>query len=248
MKIKTDFNKNFGKWFVNDVLKAIRNYNLIALDEKVCVAISGGKDSITLLYILWFINRYSHFKFDISAVHIKTYDYNTDVLHYLCEELTIPYFEDKLIQKQTTPKTKRCSICSHLKHGGISKLLENHCIQKVAYGHHADDVAETFFMNIVKNRKLGSFSPKVEVTDYPVTMIRPMIYLEETQIKRIHEFVGLPILSYNCPYEKDNIRVKFKHYILKMNSLFRTKNFSKKLVESLENIDYTNIWHKNETG
>ena len=242
MDIKKDFNKNNGKWFVNDVLKAIRKYSLIEKGEEVCVALSGGKDSITLLFILYYINRYSYLKFDLSAIHVKMAEYETNLLQELCNTLEVKYFEELLNIKNKSLDDNICYLCARLKRGVISKFLENKKIRKIAYGHHANDVAETFFMNIIQYKKLGSFSPKVEFTDNSMIMIRPMIYLEEDTIRSIHKNSGLPVLDFNCPYIKKNIRENFKKSVNELDSLFNTRNFARKLVDSLENIDFTNIW------
>lgn len=248
MDIKIGFNKNYNKWFLKDVLRAIKKYSLIENGERVCVALSGGKDSITLTYILSYINRYSYLKFDLSAVHIKTDDYDTSVLKQFCETLEIEYLEDRLVLERETPDKNICYLCARLKRGAIAKLLERHAIGKVAYGHHADDVAETFFMNILQNQKLGSFSPRVEVSESPMVIIRPLICLEEAVISRLHRHVGLPAFAWKCRYAEKNLRSQYKQSIAQLNNVFHTSGFARKVVESLENIDFTNIWSESPTN
>ena len=240
--ITQEFHKNYQKWFVKDVLRAIKRYSLIMPDERVCVALSGGKDSITLLFILRYITRFSHLKFDLSALHIRTDNYSIDVLKQLCETLEVRYLEDTLVFEQDVPPKNICYLCARLKRGAISELIQQHNIQKVAYGHHADDVAETLFMNIIQNQKLGSFSPRVEYTNNRMVIIRPMIYLEERVIRRIHHHVGLPVLDFQCQYAERNIREQYKASITQLNHVFHTSGFAKKVVASLENLDETNIW------
>ena len=242
MDIKLDFNKNYNKWFVKDVLRAIKKYSLIENGESVCVALSGGKDSTTLTYILSYIKRYSHLTFDLSAVHIKIDNYDTSVLKQFCDILEIRYIEGRLVLEREVPDKNICYLCARLKRGAISKLLEQHDIRKVAYGHHADDIAETFFMNIIQNRKLGSFSPRVEISESPLVIIRPMIYLEETVINRIHQHVELPVLAWKCRYAEKSLRNQYKQSVTQLDTVFHTSGFARKIVESLENIDFTNIW------
>ncbi|MFC1898602.1 tRNA 2-thiocytidine biosynthesis TtcA family protein [Candidatus Cloacimonadota bacterium] len=242
MKINKSFNKNYGKWFVNDVLHAIKIYKMFEPNEKVCVALSGGKDSITLLYILWFINKYSWLKLQLAALHVKTSEYDTSILKELCDALAVPYFETQLFLTEKTLSKDTCYICSRLKRGAMNRFLKDKEIQKVAYGHHADDAAETFFMNMIKHKRLGSFSPKVDFEKYYINIIRPMIYLEEETIIKLHKKAGLPILDHQCPHEDKNIRSDFKVSVGQMNKVFNTKHFSRKVVESLENIDWKNVW------
>jgi tRNA 2-thiocytidine biosynthesis protein TtcA len=247
MNIKKGYNKNYGKWFAGDVLRAINTYSLIQDGEKICVALSGGKDSITLLYILWYLNTYSHLNFNLSAVHIKTDQYDTSVLKDLCEEFNVAYSEHSLCLERAAPDKSVCYVCSRLKRGAMSDILKELGISKIAYGHHANDVAETFFMNMLVNGKLGSFSPRVEYTDNDMVIIRPMIYLDEKVINDIHKHTGLPILSYKCPYEQTNIRKDFKKAVEKLELIFNARDFSKRLVGALENIDATNIWENLKT-
>ncbi|GAK61402.1 PP-loop domain protein [Candidatus Vecturithrix granuli] len=244
MNMRQEFQKNYQKWFGKDVLRAIKRYGLIEQGEKVCVALSGGKDSMTLLFILQYLKQFSYLDFDLSAVHIKIGEYETGVLRAICESFEIEYLEDRLLLEQRAPEKIRCYLCSRLKRGAISNVLRQHEIQKVAYGHHADDVAETFLMNLIQNRKLGSFSPKVEYANNPMILIRPMIYLGEATVQRIHQHIGLPVLDAPCPYANDNIRRQYKQSIQQLNTIFRIKAFSKNVVAALENLDETNIWSR----
>jgi tRNA(Ile)-lysidine synthase TilS/MesJ len=243
----TAFNRHYGKWFLNDVLHAIKHYRLITPGERVAVALSGGKDSTILAFILAYLQRYSHLTFDLCAVHVKTGEYETSPLKHFCEALKIDYLEDRIIPEQDAPEKGVCYLCARLKRGALSRLLPQYGIHKVAYGHHADDVAETFFMNLVQNQKLGSFSPKVEVKGSSLIIIRPMIYLQETTIQRIHQHLGLPLLVRECPYAEKNLRSHYKQGVAQLNTLFHTSGFAKKLVKSLENIDLTNIWSELST-
>lgn len=242
MNVKTNFNKNYSKIFVKDVLDAIKTYKMLEPNQKVCVALSGGKDSVTLLYILWFISQYSWLKLQLSALHVKMADYDTTVLKEFCKELAVPYYETDLFLTEETLSKDTCYICSRLKRGAMSRFLEEKEISKVAYGHHADDVAETFFMNMIKHKRLGSFSPKVDFEKYYINIIRPMIYLEEEIIANLHKNIGLPTFNYTCPYEDSNIRGDFKTSLQQMNKVFKTSHFSRTVVKSLENIDWNNVW------
>jgi len=242
MKIKKEFNKNHRKWFLNPVLKAIDKYSMIQNKEHVCVALSGGIDSITLTYILYLLRKYTHLEFKCSALHVKTDHYNTDILKEYCHVIDTDYFETELDLIKPTTDKNTCYTCSRIKRGAISETLNRKKIFKSVLGHNADDVCETFFMNIAYNRKLGSFSPKVTYDNNDVVFIRPMIYLTKDKIKKIHNHAGLPILKYICPHEKKNKRKIFRKGIRELNSLFHTENFIENTVASLENIDKTNLW------
>ncbi|MCD6330299.1 MAG: tRNA 2-thiocytidine biosynthesis protein TtcA [Candidatus Cloacimonetes bacterium] len=230
------FDKNFGKWFINDVLRAIRKYELINENEKIAVALSGGKDSTTLLYILAYLKKFSNLSFSLSAAHIKIADYNTSKLRDFCRDLNVSYYEEKL-NSDIENTIENCYICSRLKRGALSSLLSKYEIFKVAYGHHATDIAETFLMNIVENKKLAALTPKVEISESPMMIIRPMIYLEEDKISQIHSHLNLPYFDMPCPYKAKTKRDKYKGIIQNMNRAQPNLNFSKKIIETLEKSD-----------
>ncbi len=96
MDIRKDQDSSYGKWFLTDVIRAIENYSLINDGEEVCVALSGGRDSVTLLYILWYLRRYSHLDFGLRAVHVRTDEYDTGILKRLCDDLGVGYLETRL--------------------------------------------------------------------------------------------------------------------------------------------------------
>ena len=230
------FDKNFGKWFINDVLRAIRKYELINENEKIAVALSGGKDSTTLLYILAYLKKFSNLSFSLSAAHIKIADYNTSKLRDFCRDLNVSYYEEKL-NSDIENTIENCYICSRLKRGALSSLLSKYEIFKVAYGHHATDIAETFLMNIVENKKLAALTPKVEISESPMMIIRPMIYLEEDKISKIHSHLSLPNFDITCPYKTKTGRDTYKRIIQDINQTQPDKKFSKKIIETLERSD-----------
>ena len=230
------FDKNFGKWFINDVLRAIRKYELINENEKIAVALSGGKDSTTLLYILAYLKKFSNLSFSLSAAHIKIADYNTSKLRDFCRDLNVSYYEEKL-NSDIENSIENCYICSRLKRGALSSLLSKYEIFKEAYGHHATDIAETFLMNIVENKKLAALTPKVEISESPMMIIRPMIYLEEDKISQIHSHLNLPYFDITCPYKTKTGRDTYKRIIQDINQTQPDMKFSKKIIETLERSD-----------
>lgn len=232
--IKIPFDKNFGKWFINDVLHAIKKYKLITEGEEIAVALSGGKDSTTLLYILRYLKHYSDLSFSLSAAHIKIADYDTLKLREFCRELDVEYYEDMLLSSDNGKTIENCYICSRLKRGALSSLLTKHDIHKVAYGHHATDVAETFLMNIIENKKLAALTPKVEITESPVTIIRPMIYLDEAQVSKIHSHLDLPNFDIPCPYKTETKRDTYKQIILSIDERHLNMTFAKSVIAALE--------------
>lgn len=236
------FNRNFGKWFVNDVLRAIKKYRMIREGETIRVALSGGKDSAVLLYILAYLRRFSHLQVELEALHVRTAEYETGVLRDFCKDLDLPYREAELRRGPDPAADNPCYICSRLKRGALVELLPDEAECRVAWGHHADDAAETLFMNMIQNRRLGSFSPRVSVQGSPLMIIRPMIYLAEETVSRIHTYADLPLLDYRCPHEKTGLRRSFKKHLVDLNITFGVNDISRRVVDAIENIDMSNLW------
>jgi tRNA 2-thiocytidine biosynthesis protein TtcA len=118
----------------------------------------------------------------------------------------------------------------------------NFGIKKVAFGHHATDVAETFLMNLVEHRKFGSFCPRVETDKGTMTIIRPLIYLDEKTMAKIHRCARLPLLDYDCPYAHDTLRRKYKERLKSLEHLFRPYDLVHAIIASLEKVDFSKIW------
>lgn len=231
--IEIKYNKNYGKWFINDVLRAIKRFSLIEHNDSVAVALSGGKDSTTLLYILSYLKKYSKLSFSLVAIHVKVDEYQTSALRSYCEFLKVPYYEE-LLRTETHDTMENCYICSRLKRGAISAIMNSAGVPKVAFGHHATDVAETFMMNIIDNKKLGALTPKVQIEDSSIIIIRPMIYLEEDRITKIFNTLNLPDNDISCPYRKTTRRDIFKQIMSCINEIQSEKNFERNVVEALE--------------
>ena len=241
--MQLEFNKNYRKWFAQDVLRAIKNYDLISENEKILLALSGGKDSTALLFIMAWLQKFSHLNFELSAIHIKAFsNYETRPLQQLCDALEIPYIEKQIDTSMDLPEKSVCSLCARLKRGVISSYCHDNGIKRVIYGHHANDVAETLLMNMLINKKLGSFCPKVGVPDSKLEIIRPGIYLQERTLAAIHKRFQLPLIKTGCPYEETSKRARFKEVLqqIKLSSELDSPELS--MVKALENIDYTNIW------
>lgn len=215
---------------------------MISPGQRIAVALSGGKDSTALLWMLAYVNRYSYLHFDLAGMHVRTDDYDTSPLAGLCRDLELPYYEASLEPTREAPDKNICYLCARLKRGALSDLLKRHGMQTIAYGHHATDAAETFFMNIIESGKLGSFSPRVGFDDNAMVMIRPMIYLTEKTVAAIHAHAGLPVLAGRCPYETRNVRAVYKDRIRRLDDIFNVDHFDRKLVAALENPDRSNDW------
>lgn len=197
-------NRNFGKWFLTRVKKAIIDYNMIESGDKIAVGVSGGKDSSALLFILDLLRKYSPWKFDIVAVNVDLgWEIDLGPVADFCRERDIPFEIVKSdiarvvfdIRKEPNP----CSLCSRMRRGALDSAAVELGCNKVALAHHADDMMETLLLNLIFTGRFETFLPKTYMSRKNVTVIRPLIYLSERTIKSIARSQNLPVIESPCP-------------------------------------------------
>ncbi len=187
------------------VRRAIEDYNMIEDGDKIAIGLSGGKDSLTLLYSLANLKRYYNKKFEIIAitVHPGSDTFKTDKLEKLCKELDVKYivYHSDLskivfdIRKEKNP----CSLCANLRRGILNSIaVENGC-NKVALGHHLDDAIETLLMSMFLNGKIYTFSPVTYLSKSKLTVIRPLIYVYEKETRALSRDLQFPVVGKCCP-------------------------------------------------
>lgn len=237
------FSKKYSDSFAKPLLKAIKNYNMIERGQRVAVGLSGGKDSITLLYLLAWLKRYSHLNYELFAVHVNTFgNHDCQILENLCKDLDIHLFSDNLLRPDNLPSKSICSACARLKRGAMREICNRENITALAFGHHATDAAETLLMNMLINKKLGSFCPVVKIPDSKVKIIRPMIYLAEKRIISLHKEFELPTSERKCPYEDKNQRKIYKSALQQLSENLSLPDAELSIVSALENLDEANLY------
>lgn len=203
--------------------KAIDDYQLIEKNDKIAVGISGGKDSLTLLYALAGLKRFYPLPFEIIAVTVDLGydDFNLKGIEQLCGELGVPYHivHTKIAQilfkerKESSP----CSLCAKMRKGALNQAIKELGCNKVAYAHHMDDVIETAFLSMIFEGRFYSFPPKTYLDDSKLTVIRPMIYISEAEVKGFQNKYTLPIVKNPCPVDGNTKRDYVKNLIRQMN-------------------------------
>ncbi len=189
------------------VRRAIDDYKMIDEGDKIAVGVSGGKDSLTLLYALSGLRRFYPKKFELEAITVsmgyKEADFSA--VANLCEELDIQYtvvetdiaeilFEER---KENNP----CSLCAKLRKGAFNnKAKENGCNKK-AYAHHNDDVIETMLMSLLYEGRFHCFSPVTYLDRMDITLIRPLIYVDEQDVINFKNAYQLPVVNNPCPID-----------------------------------------------
>lgn len=202
--------------------RAVDDYNMIEDGDKIAVGVSGGKDSIALMLVLNCLKRFYPKKFDLVAVTISMGFENTDFspisnlaeaegINYIIEETQIGEIVFN-VRKESNP----CSLCSKMRSGALNEAALKYGCNKVALGHHFDDVVETFFMSLFKEGRINCFSPVTYLDRTNVTKIRPMIYLPEKEITYFVNKNNLPIVKNPCPADGNTTRQYMKDLIMSL--------------------------------
>ncbi|HHT88784.1 MAG TPA: tRNA 2-thiocytidine biosynthesis protein TtcA [Clostridiales bacterium] len=203
--------------------RAIDDYNMIQENDNIAVGISGGKDSLTLLYALSGLRRYYPKKFRLEAITVsmgyKEADFSA--VAELCKELDVPYtvvetdiaeilFEHR---KESNP----CSLCAKLRKGAFNKKAKELGCNKKAYAHHFDDVIETMLMSLLYEGRFHCFSPVTYLDRSDITLIRPLIYVDELEIIGFKKAYQLPVVSNPCLVDGHTKREYIKQLIKTLN-------------------------------
>lgn len=187
--------------------KALDDYHMIEDGDKIAIGISGGKDSLSLLYALSNIRRFYPKKFDIEAITVsmgfKEMDFSA--VQSLCDELGVHYtvVETQIAdiifdyRKESNP----CSLCAKMRKGAFNTKAKELSCNKEAYAHHYDDVIETMMMSLIYEGRFHCFSPVTYLDKTDITLIRPLIYVEESDIKGFRNAYNLPVVKNLCPVD-----------------------------------------------
>ncbi len=219
--------------------KGITEYNLISDGDKIAVGVSGGKDSVTLLKLLAEYRRFSPERFELLpiTVDLNFTDNPSDYtpIKELCKELNVEYIIEKTdiaqivfdLRKESNP----CALCSKMRKGALNQVASDNGCNKVALGHHADDLIDTFFLSLLYEGRLSTFSPKSFLDKSNLTLIRPMVMIKEANITAYSK--TLPVVKSCCPANKMTKREYVKDVI---------KDIAKE-VPNVRDMAYTAITH-----
>lgn len=194
---------------ISQVRAAVDKYNMIEDGDRIAVGVSGGKDSLFLLCALASMRRYYPKKFEIVAITadpafggVHT-DYSQ--LEELCRRLKVEYVIKRTdlgqiifeVRKEPNP----CSLCARMRRGILHDMSKDLNCNKIALGHHHDDAIETFMMNLLYSGNIGCFSPVTYLSRKDITMIRPLIFCSDREIRNLVTRYNLPVVKSECPAE-----------------------------------------------
>ncbi|MBO5158402.1 MAG: ATP-binding protein [Lachnospiraceae bacterium] len=204
--------------------QAVDEYEMIQEGDKIAIGISGGKDSLTLLYALTNLQKFYPKQFDLIAITVDLgYEgFDLSKIKQLCNDLGVEYHivSTKIGEMVTgdTLEGSACSLCARLRKGALNDAAKELGCNKVAYGHHMDDVIETMMLALVYEGRFCSFWPVTFLDKTELTVIRPMIYIPEAEVKGFEHKYHLPIAKNPCPIDGSTKREYIKSLIRQLNT------------------------------
>lgn len=199
--------------------KAIDDYHMIQDGDHIAIGISGGKDSLAMLYALSGLRRFYPASFELTAVTVDLgfENLNLDRIAALCAELEVPYhivrtdigkiiFEDR---KESSP----CSLCAKMRKGALNQAMKELGCNKIAYAHHRDDVVETMLLSLIYEGRFHCFSPVTYLDRMDMTVIRPLIYVQEADVIGFVNKYRVPVVKSPCPADGHTKR-EYAHLLL----------------------------------
>ncbi|MBR3791603.1 MAG: tRNA 2-thiocytidine biosynthesis protein TtcA [Clostridia bacterium] len=200
------------------VRKAVETYDMIQGGDKVAVGISGGKDSLVLLGALANLSRYYPKKFSVVGLTLDMgYDEDYSKIKEYCNNFGVEHLVKKTNIKEVIFDYRKeenpCSLCAKMRRGALNDFaIENGC-NRVALGHHNDDVLETFMLSLLYEGRINCFSPVTYLDRTGIYSIRPLIYVKERDIKGVVNRCNVPVLKSSCPVDGVTKRQEIKEII-----------------------------------
>lgn len=187
------------------IRRAADDYHMIEAGDKIAVGISGGKDSLTLLYGLHGLMRFYPQPFTIHAVTVDLGFHNLDLtgIQELCSKLEVPYTIVKTdiadIIFHERKETNPCSLCAKMRKGALNEAIKKAGCNKIAYAHHKDDVVETMLMSLIFEGRFHTFNPVTYLDRMDLTVIRPLMYMSEQDVIGFVNKFQMPVVKSPCP-------------------------------------------------
>lgn len=202
--------------------KALYDFQLLEGVSKLAVALSGGKDSLTLLFLLHAILGKGFPHIPLTAIHVGGpfscgSSIHVSSLEAVCQELGVEFVQTYSTQKQ---ETLECYSCSRERRSLIFNAAKERGIDTIAFGHHRDDSIQTLLMNLLHKAEFAANLPKLRMVDYQVTIIRPLLLMAERDIKEFAKYHGFARVVCQCPVGQTSMRKKVEQLLQEMEQLF----------------------------
>ncbi|EUJ33188.1 PP-loop domain-containing protein [Listeria floridensis FSL S10-1187] len=245
------FKKTDNRKYYNPVRKAVLTHSMIDSGEKVAVGMSGGKDSSTLFYLLDMISKQERLGYSFEIVPIFL-DMGMDMdieplIRFTKElgyELEIVPTDIATVVFDIRQEKNPCSLCANMRRGYLYGHAKKLGCEKVALGHHLDDAIETYLMNFLIHGRMESFEPISFLTRTEVSIIRPMLYLEEKDIISFAKRENLPVIHNPCPVDKKTRREEMKKLVTTLATSY--PDIRQKFLSGMETGKAAQFWTENK--
>ena len=231
--------------------RAITDYNMISDGDKIVVGVSGGKDSLLLLTALKAFQRFSPAKFDLAAITIDMGFKDASVaekqaLSTYIAELGVPYYVvDTDIAEvifEARKESNPCSLCSKMRRGALNNKAIELGFNKLALGHHADDVVQTMLLSLLYEGRFSTFQPVSFMDRSGITLIRPFIYTSESDVKGAVNKLNLPVLHNPCPANKHTQREYVNELVKRLTK--EVPYARERMLGAIYHPERANLWQK----
>ena len=234
------------------IRRADEDFGMIAPGDRIAVGVSGGKDSLLLLYALSLYRRFSGKDFTLQAITLKLGLEPFDVapIEKLCAELDVPYtvLDTQIaqvifdIRKESNP----CALCAKMRRGALNDAAVAAGCNKVALGHHREDAIETLLMSLIFEGRLHTFHPNTYLSRRNITVIRPMVYVPEKHVIHMVKTLDLPVVKNPCPADGNSKREEIKELIASLCKTYpHLKDY---MLSALQNTAQYGLWDQKQAG
>ncbi|WP_147568115.1 tRNA 2-thiocytidine biosynthesis TtcA family protein [Christensenella intestinihominis] len=228
--------------------RADERFSMIASGDRIAVGLSGGKDSMLLLYALHLYQKYAKKDYDLLAITVDLGfgNYATGVMREYADSLGVPLhiLETNIseivfdIRKEKNP----CSLCAKMRKGAFYEKATELSCTKAAFAHHGDDVIETLLLSLMYEGRMNTFSPKSYLSRREITLVRPFVFLRERDIVSAVGRLDIPIAKNPCPIDFSTKREQAKEIVKYLNSLY--PGTADNMLNAVKTTQTYNLWNK----
>lgn len=236
------------KQVLGSIRRVDERYHLIENGDKICIGVSGGKDSLLLMEALQLYQRFSHTKFEVCAVSLDLgiVEQDWSAIQRFAERIGMDYTCLKTdigdvvfnIRQEKSP----CALCAKLRRGALNNAARAKGCNKVALGHNREDVLETFIMSLLYEGRINTFAPLTYLSRSDVTVIRPLVFLPERHALSVAKERGLPIQKANCPAAGHTKREEAKEILSYLSGF--VPDIEQKMIHAIANTGKYGLWDR----